>query len=91
MEKTQACTDCGKEMHLNIDPGQIMAQCPHCGTIQAILTDEDTIRECMQALKSNHLPPTPDSGKSVLETAAKACKAYNKSIPDGKYFDGGGS
>ena len=42
MEKTQICTGCGKKMNTDIDPGQIMAQCPYCGTIQAVLTDEDT-------------------------------------------------
>lgn len=91
MEKIQVCTDCSKEMHLKIDPGQIMVKCPHCGAIQAVLTDVDTIRECMAALKKDHLPPTPDSGKSGLSTALKACEAYNKSIPAGEYFDGGGT
>ena len=90
MEKKQACTGCKKEMHLNITPGQIMAQCPYCGTIQTVLTDADTIRECMKALKGDHLPPTPDSGKSGLETAREACDAYNKTIPEWEYFDGGG-
>lgn len=91
MEKIQVCTGCSKEMHLSIEPGQIMANCPYCGKIQAVLTDADTIRECMAALKKDHLPPTPDSGKSGLSTALEACEAYNNTIPDGKYFDGGGT
>lgn len=91
MEKTQVCTGCSKEMHLAIDAKQIMVGCPYCGKIQAVLTDPETIRACMEALKGDHLPPTPDSGKSGLTTALKACEEYSKSIPKGKYFDGGGN
>lgn len=91
MEKDQTCSVCNRVMHLKIDPQQIIIKCPYCNEIQAVLTDEETIRECMKTLKGTHIPPTPDSGKNRLTTALEACEEYSKSIPEGEYFDGGGN